>query len=141
MDKKNWKFSRFGVLLLFFLYHNLIVCCSLSEEGLALLKFKERIESDPFGSLTNWKDDGGGVIDHCSWFGVECSDGKVVILNLKDLCLRGTLSPELRKLVRIKSIILRNNSFTGMVPEGIGELKELEVLDLGYNNFYGPAST
>ena len=34
--------------------------------------------------------------------------------------------------------VLRNNSFTGIIPEGIGELKELEVLDLGYNNFTGP---
>ena len=34
--------------------------------------------------------------------------------------------------------ILRNNSFTGIIPEGIGELKELEVLDLGYNDFSGP---
>lgn len=34
--------------------------------------------------------------------------------------------------------ILRNNSFSGIIPEGFGELKELEVLDLGYNNFSGP---
>lgn len=32
---------------------------------------------------------------------------------------------------------LRNNSFNGKIPEEIGELKELEVLDLGYNNFSG----
>ncbi|CAI9107032.1 OLC1v1006299C2 [Oldenlandia corymbosa var. corymbosa] len=34
--------------------------------------------------------------------------------------------------------VLRNNSFSGIVPKQIGELKELEVLDLGYNNFSGP---
>lgn len=34
--------------------------------------------------------------------------------------------------------VLRNNCFTGIIPEGIRELKELEVLDLGYNNFSGP---
>lgn len=33
--------------------------------------------------------------------------------------------------------ILRNNSFSGIIPEGLVELKELEVLDLGYNNFSG----
>ncbi|MBA0600616.1 hypothetical protein Gorai_006798, partial [Gossypium raimondii] len=32
---------------------------------------------------------------------------------------------------------LRNNSFTGKIPEEIGELKELEVLDLRCNNFSG----
>jgi hypothetical protein len=35
---------------------------------------------------------------------------------------------------------LRNNSFSGIIPEEIGELKELEVLDLGYNNFSGTLS-
>jgi len=34
--------------------------------------------------------------------------------------------------------ILRNNSFSGIIPEGVGELKALEVLDFGYNNFSGP---
>lgn len=34
--------------------------------------------------------------------------------------------------------ILRNNSFSGTIPEEIGELKELEVLDLGYNNLCTP---
>ncbi|XP_028095254.1 probable LRR receptor-like serine/threonine-protein kinase At1g63430 [Camellia sinensis] len=54
--------------------------------------------------------------------------------NLKDLCLEGTLAPELGKLTYIKLITLHNNSFRGNFSVEIGELKELEVLDLGYNN-------
>ncbi|KAH8496848.1 hypothetical protein H0E87_019547 [Populus deltoides] len=138
MEIKNWKFNRLGVVILFLLYQNLILCSSLNEEGMALLRLRDRIVSDPYGALNSWKMD-FGEIDHCSWFGVECShDGKVVVLNLKDLCLEGMLAPEITNLVHIKSIILRNNSFTGIIPEGIGELKELEVLDFGYNNFSGP---
>uniref|UniRef100_A0A6M2EIX4 Protein kinase domain-containing protein n=1 Tax=Populus davidiana TaxID=266767 RepID=A0A6M2EIX4_9ROSI len=138
MEIKNWKFNRLGVVILFLLYQNLILCSSLNEEGMALLRLRERIVNDPYGALNSWKMDFGGI-DHCSWFGVECShDGKVVVLNLKDLCLEGMLAPEITNLVHIKSIILRNNSFTGIIPEGIGELKELEVLDFGYNNFSGP---
>ncbi|KAJ7959853.1 Inactive receptor-like protein kinase [Quillaja saponaria] len=106
------------------------------DAGLALLKFRDRIIRDPFGALSNWNGD-GGVLDPCSWFGVECSDGKVVTLILKDLCLKGTLAPEIEKLAHIKSIILRNNSFFGEIPKEIGVLKELEILDLGYNNFSG----
>lgn len=116
---------------------NLSLCWSLNDEGLALLRFKERITNDPFNALSNWKDE-NGEIDHCFWFGVECSSGKVVVLNLRDLCLGGTLAPELTHLVHIKSIILRNNSFTGVIPEGMGKLEDLEMLDLGYNNFSGP---
>ncbi|KAK7333192.1 hypothetical protein VNO80_29957 [Phaseolus coccineus] len=58
--------------------------------------------------------------------------------NLKDLCLHGTLAPEIGKLVHIKSIILRNNHFHGEIPKEILQLEELEILDLGYNNFSGP---
>ena len=47
--------------------------------GLALLRFRERVETDPFGVLSNWIEKDGDI-DPCSWFGVECSDGKVVIL-------------------------------------------------------------
>ncbi|KAK8552904.1 hypothetical protein V6N13_055682 [Hibiscus sabdariffa] len=112
-------------------------CGSLNEEGLALLKLKEKVVNDPFGALWDWKR-GDGEADHCSWSGVQCSGvGKVVVLNLTDLYLEGTLAPELGNLAHIKSINLRNNRFTGKIPEGIGELKELEVLDLGYNNFSG----
>ncbi|XWS53367.1 hypothetical protein CRYUN_Cryun11dG0151400 [Craigia yunnanensis] len=110
---------------------------SLNSEGLALLRLRERVVSDPFGALSNWKEN-DGEIDPCSWFGVECSDGKVVSLNLRDLCLVGTLGPEVGKLGYLKSIILRNNSFSGNIPKEVGELKELEVLDFGYNNFSGP---
>ncbi|XP_038995224.1 inactive receptor-like serine/threonine-protein kinase At2g40270 [Hibiscus syriacus] len=141
MMDKNCKFVRlkqdFGFFFLLFFLCQTFVCWSLNEEGLALLKLKERIVNDPFCSLSNWKEEDGDV-DQCSWFGVECSDGKVVVLNLKDLCLEGTLAPELGSLLHIKSIILRNNSFAGVIPEEIRKLEELEVLDLGFNNFSGP---
>ncbi|XP_061376596.1 probable inactive receptor-like protein kinase At3g56050 [Gastrolobium bilobum] len=144
---KNWKFSYlrdhdgFLCLLAFcLLFQSIVLSCSLNEEGKALMKLKQGIVSDPFDALSNWVDDEVAV-DPCNWFGVECSDGRVVILNLKDLCLGGSLAPELEKLVHIKSIILRNNSFYGIIPEGIVHLNELEVLDLGYNNFSGTLPT
>ncbi|KAA8534036.1 hypothetical protein F0562_031553 [Nyssa sinensis] len=136
-----WRFGEHRLAMLMvitcLLYLNLNLCWSLNNEGLALLRFRDGVVSDPFGALSNWKDD-VGVIDPCSWFGVECSDGNVMVLNLKDLCLGGTLAPDLGNLVHIKSIILRNNSFSGIVPKEIGDLEELEVLDLGHNNFSGP---
>ncbi|XP_075502631.1 putative inactive receptor-like protein kinase At3g56050 [Primulina tabacum] len=115
---------------------NLTICLSLNDEGVALLRFKENVMSDPFGALSNWIDE-VGIDSPCSWFGVGCSEGYVVALNLEDLCLRGTLAPDLGNLVHLKSIILRNNSFYGVIPEKLAKLKELEILDLGCNNFSG----
>ncbi|KAK4792434.1 hypothetical protein SAY86_022869 [Trapa natans] len=118
-------------------YQNLCSCWFLNEEGQALLRLRDKIKSDPSGALKSWHEYDGET-NPCSWFGVECSDGKVVVLNLKNLCLGGRLAPEIGNLANIKSIILRNNSFSGIIPDEIGDLKELEVLDLGYNNFSGP---
>jgi len=40
------------------------------------LKFKEAVDSDPYGALKNWDE---GSMSPCSWFGVECSDdGRVM---------------------------------------------------------------
>ena len=52
---------------------------SVLVAGLALLSLRERVVNDPFGALLNWKEE-DGVINPCSWYGVECSDGKVVVL-------------------------------------------------------------
>ncbi|KAL8147967.1 inactive receptor-like serine/threonine-protein kinase At2g40270 [Apium graveolens] len=125
-----------AVVLVFQL--NLSFCWSLNSEGVALLRFRDRVENDPFGALSNWNSTVQGDFGPCSWFGIECSQGHVISLNLKGLCLGGTLAPEVFKLAKIKSIILRNNSFYGNLPEDIGQLRELEQLDLGYNNFSGP---
>ncbi|KAJ6315333.1 hypothetical protein OIU78_018758 [Salix suchowensis] len=125
------------MLVLLLLQQSLSFCWSLNTEGLALLRFREMVERDPLGALSNWIEKDGDI-DPCSWYGVECSDDKVVILHLTDLCLGGTLAPELGRLTYLKSLNLRNNSFHGNIPREIGELMELEVLDLGYNNFSGP---
>ncbi|GAV88080.1 Pkinase_Tyr domain-containing protein/LRRNT_2 domain-containing protein [Cephalotus follicularis] len=137
----NWRFNRLGILVFVVLYfQSFVLCWSLNNEGLALLRLRERVVRDPFGALSNWRENNEGEVDDdpCSWFGVECSNGYVIVLNLKDLCLEGTLAPDITNLLHIKSIILRNNSFTGIIPEELRELKELEVLDLGWNNFTGP---
>ncbi|KAF5800176.1 putative protein kinase RLK-Pelle-LRR-VI-2 family [Helianthus annuus] len=113
---------------------DLSVGLSVNDEGFSLLRFRDRVANDPFGALSNWKDD-FGVPNHCSWFGVECSNGHVVALNLINMRLGGTLASELGNLAHIKSIILRNNSFYGMIPNKIRKLKKLKLLDLRYNNF------
>uniref|UniRef100_A0A7C9ET65 Protein kinase domain-containing protein n=1 Tax=Opuntia streptacantha TaxID=393608 RepID=A0A7C9ET65_OPUST len=116
---------------------NFMLSWSINDEGIALLKFRESVVNDPFGALSSWNEEDGETV-HCSWFGIECSDdGHVVSLKLKNLRLRGTLASELGNLLLMKSIILRNNSFFGSIPEGIGELKELELLDLSYNCLTG----
>ncbi|EEC79385.1 hypothetical protein OsI_20299 [Oryza sativa Indica Group] len=112
------------------------LCASLNHEGVALMRFKEMIDADPFDALLDWDE---GNASPCSWFGVECSDdGRVVALNLPNLGLKGMLPQEIGTLAHMRSIILHNNSFYGIIPTEMKYLHELKVLDLGYNTFSGP---
>ncbi|KAG8085898.1 hypothetical protein GUJ93_ZPchr0010g10926 [Zizania palustris] len=112
------------------------LCASLNHEGVALLRFREMIEADPFDALLDWDE---GNASPCSWFGVECSgDERVIALNLSNLGLKGILPQEIGTLTHLRSFILHKNSFYGTIPTEMKHLHELKVLDLGYNNFSGP---
>ncbi|KAL5576523.1 hypothetical protein UlMin_018222 [Ulmus minor] len=132
----RWKqfgigFSCFIVLIL---VSGFRVCWSLDDEGLVLVAFRGRINSDPFGALENWNSNDD---DHCSWSGVLCVDGEVQMLDMTGLSLEGELAPELGRLTHLKSLVLRNNCFSGTIPKEIGELMELELLDLRGNKLTG----
>ncbi|KAI3903278.1 hypothetical protein MKW98_031932 [Papaver atlanticum] len=117
--EKTWRFNGFGLRLTFFLLllclfnHNFQLCHSLNDEGLALLRFKDGIVSDPYGALLDWRQNEDEEDQNpCSWFGGCSHHGKVMTLNLKDLCLGGTLAPEVGSLIHIKSIRYRR----GRIP-------------------------
>ncbi|XP_041025469.1 inactive receptor-like serine/threonine-protein kinase At2g40270 isoform X2 [Juglans microcarpa x Juglans regia] len=80
--EQNWKLGLFVVVVVMcFLCQSFQWSWRLNDKGLALLRFRERVVSDPLGALSNWKEEDVEV-DPCSWFGVACSDGKVVVLNV-----------------------------------------------------------
>ncbi|KAL2930921.1 Protein MALE DISCOVERER 1 [Bienertia sinuspersici] len=107
---------------------------SLNLEGSNLLKFRARVESDPYNSLASWDPED----DHpCNWNGVHCVDSKVHMLDLSGLSLEGTLAPELGFLNSLRSLILHKNHLSGAIPSEFGCLRMLEVLDLSDNNLTG----
>lgn len=121
----------FAVLILLLKIHE---CVSLSLEGLALLRFRERVNNDPNRAFANWDP---SDTNPCMWLGVHCVDGKVQMLNLKGLWLEGVLGPELGELSHLRSLVLYRNHFSGFIPKEIGRLKMLELLDLRNNNLSG----
>uniref|UniRef100_A0A803ME01 Protein kinase domain-containing protein n=1 Tax=Chenopodium quinoa TaxID=63459 RepID=A0A803ME01_CHEQI len=107
---------------------------SLNLEGSTLLKFRSRIDSDPYNSLASWNSEDDYP---CKWKGVGCVDGKVHMLDLSGLSLEGTLTPELGYLDNLRSLILRGNHLSGAIPAEFGCLTKLEVLDLSENYLTG----
>ncbi|KAK4440058.1 protein MALE DISCOVERER 2 [Sesamum alatum] len=125
------KLSSFALLILVSEIHG---CLSLNSEGLSLLKFRAKVEIDPFGAFANWnpKD-----CNPCMWSGIECLDGKVVMLNLNGQELEGVLAPEFGDLAHLRILDLSKNHLSGTIPPQFGQLKKLEVLDLRDNNLSG----
>merc|ERR1712195_260420 len=92
------------------------------------------------GSKTGLCGRGSGSL--CTWFGVQCdADGRVSSLNLGTDAdgrvsgnkLSGKIPDSIGKLERMAVLDLGDNSFTGTIPDSIGNLKALEIL---YLNFF-----
>ncbi|KAK8294257.1 hypothetical protein V6Z12_D06G244100 [Gossypium hirsutum] len=131
----KWNHIEFHFLF-FFLIPCFIIQGSLAiiTDGLALLEFQARIDSDPYGAFANWN---SNDTTPCMWYGVHCVDGNVQMLDLSSLALKGTLAPELGKLSDLRSLVLYRNRFSGVIPKEFGELTKLELLDLRENDLSG----
>ncbi|KAF2319986.1 hypothetical protein GH714_021689 [Hevea brasiliensis] len=70
----------------------------------------------------------------CSWAGVGCSRGRVVSLDLTDLNLSGSVSPQISRLDRLTNLSLTGNNFTGTIE--IFRLN-LRFLNISNNQFNG----
>ncbi|CAN6581130.1 unnamed protein product [Malus baccata var. baccata] len=143
-----------GRLILFKLFHGFILLCMTTRLGsaalsstnlgnetdrLALLDFKKHITEDALRVMSSWNDS----IHFCSWAGVTCnhSTKRVLILNLQDKKLAGSLPPSIGNLSYLTRINLGSNSFRGEIPQEIGRLQSLHVLNLSHNSFSGKIPT
>ncbi|KAD5962121.1 hypothetical protein E3N88_13594 [Mikania micrantha] len=118
-------------LIICLLSPELGVCFSLNDEGFYLLRFRDRVVNDPYGALSNWKDD-LGVPSPCSWFGVECSNGHVEpdkYASPRTTCFGAWKSFSHKVYNSKEQFILWYDS------QENEKMKQLELLDLGYNNF------
>ncbi|KAL3843665.1 hypothetical protein ACJIZ3_001068 [Penstemon smallii] len=71
----------------------------------------------------------------CSWSGVKCFHGRVVSLNVSNMALCGSVSPEISNLDKLIELSIDGNNFTGEIK--IENMSTLRFLNISNNQFSG----
>ncbi|XP_061992902.1 probable LRR receptor-like serine/threonine-protein kinase At1g67720 [Rosa rugosa] len=104
---------------------------TLTRDVIALERVKESLENPP----PNWNGD-PCLPRQYTWTGIACSGIRVVSLNLTNMGLSGSLSPNIANMTALSDIWLGNNNLSGPIPD-LSSLKILETLHLEDNQFSG----
>ncbi|XP_058109882.1 probable LRR receptor-like serine/threonine-protein kinase At1g05700 isoform X1 [Magnolia sinica] len=92
-----------------------------------------------FEKLEEWRGD-PCLPTKFNWEWVACSSDpipRITELHLNGLQLNGSL-PDFRALDALQTIDIHNNSINGEIPDFLGTLPKLKLLNLADNNFSGP---
>ncbi|KAF3453956.1 hypothetical protein FNV43_RR04398 [Rhamnella rubrinervis] len=125
-------FTLFSLLLLY----ASCLASSLHSDFQVLLTLKQGFEFSADPALSTWNSSSPSS-SVCFWAGIGCSSrGRVVSLDLTDLGLGGSVSPQLiSRLDQLTHLSLAGNNFTGSIE--IGNLTNLRHLDISSNCFDG----
>ncbi|CAL9105263.1 unnamed protein product [Musa textilis] len=103
-------------------------------EGDALHNLKTNL-IDPNNVLQSWDPT---LVNPCTWFHVTCNnDNSVIRVDLGNAQLSGTLVPDLGQLKNMQYLELYSNNISGTIPSDLGNLMNLVSLDLYLNGFTG----
>ncbi|PIN23774.1 Serine/threonine protein kinase [Handroanthus impetiginosus] len=108
----------------------------INNDGSALLALRSRLTIDTSHVLyRNWSD----PTSVCSWIGVTCGSRhqRVTALDISAMGLAGDLPPEMGNLTFLVYLNLSSNSFHGILPKELAQMRRLKVIDFKFNNFTG----
>ncbi|KAK6121021.1 hypothetical protein DH2020_045240 [Rehmannia glutinosa] len=108
---------------------------SANGEGDALNALRNSL-ADPNNVLSSWDPT---LVNPCTWFHVTCnSDNSVTRVDLGNANLSGQLVPQLGQLQNLQYLELYSNNISGRIPSELGNLTNLVSLDLYMNSLSGP---
>lgn len=134
-------FWTFNFFLLLFLLH--FPCFALNSDGDLLISLKRSILADPLSVLADWN---FNDVSPCSWRGVTCSDlqtvawpdfRRVTAVALPGSQLLGSIPDELGRIEHLRLLDLSGNFFNGSLPISIFNASELQILSLANNVISG----
>uniref|UniRef100_A0A0D9W5R7 non-specific serine/threonine protein kinase n=1 Tax=Leersia perrieri TaxID=77586 RepID=A0A0D9W5R7_9ORYZ len=105
-----------------------------NTEGDALYSLRQSLK-DANNVLQSWDPT---LVNPCTWFHVTCNpDNSVIRVDLGNAQLSGALVPQLGQLKNLQYLELYSNNISGTIPNELGNLTNLVSLDLYLNNFTG----
>ncbi|KAL7193784.1 hypothetical protein ACSBR2_025417 [Camellia fascicularis] len=133
--KRLYIASLLGALVVHSCMLELAICASNYTDQLALLAFKSSINFGPNNVLSNWTKE----TNFCDWVGILCSRRRqrVTSLRLRNMGLRGTISPHVGNLSFLQVLDIRNNSFHGHLTNEFEHLSRLRKLIVQQNMLEG----
>ncbi|XP_031261459.1 BRASSINOSTEROID INSENSITIVE 1-associated receptor kinase 1-like [Pistacia vera] len=132
MVKSN---SAFWAFLWSIIVFYLVLRVSSNAEGDALNALKTNL-ADPNNVLQSWDPT---LVNPCTWFHVTCnSENSVTRVDLGNANLSGQLVSQLGQLPNLQYLELYSNNISGRIPEELGNLTNLVSLDLYLNKLNGP---
>ncbi|KAL8511522.1 hypothetical protein ACS0TY_018067 [Phlomoides rotata] len=136
MEKSCYSIFAFAVLLVSVTLMPCLAKTSATTDQSALVSLKALLTLDPHHILTRKWTNSSSV---CSWIGVTCGlrHHRVTALNISNMNLSGTISPQLGSLSFLISLDLGYNHFSGTLPREFSLLRRLKFISLKVNNFTG----
>ncbi len=108
-----------------------------SNERDALVVFYQSTNGEQWTDHSNWL-----VTDSpCFWYGITCTDGLVTGISLRYNNLTGIIPVEIGNLTNLEVLDLSENLLTGAIPSEIGNLIQLRELWIAYNGLGGTIPT
>lgn len=107
----------------------------------ALISLYESTDGANWINRSNWRNASDTDFNipgtECIWYGVTCSEGRVIRLDQLNNNLDGSIPPELGNLDGLLYLQLTNNQLSGSIPSELGNLGNLVALYLSSNQLSG----
>ncbi|KAK6924142.1 Protein kinase domain [Dillenia turbinata] len=113
----------FDLLWLLILAFHPLTKISANMEGDALHSLRTNLE-DPNNVLQSWDPT---LVNPCTWFHVTCNnENSVIRVDLGNAALSGQLVPQLGQLKNLQYLELYSNNISGPIPSELGNLTSLD---------------
>jgi hypothetical protein len=129
--KVSFNLYAIAIILLFI---NCARCDPLEEERAILTQFYHSTNGQYWARSDNWL---SSNMSSCYWVGIGCINWRVVQINLPSNQLTGTLPNTIGNLLMLELLNVEGNHLSGTIPDSIKNLSRLQRLWLGANQFSG----